>query len=122
SLYAVKIEVPGRSPVVAGAHGGVAAIRSWDGAFSYPDDGSLATIGTISAHATSTGGGTSVQTSSEVARLSLFGGEVTADAVIGGAGATVSGKSGSSDFTGSSISNLIVLGQPVTAGPQVRVP
>jgi murein DD-endopeptidase MepM/ murein hydrolase activator NlpD len=79
-------------------------------------------VGTLSAHSNSSGGGTAVETSSEVAQLSLFGGEITADGVVGHAAATVSGSSGAADFTGGMLSNLVVLGQPVAAQPGLSIP
>src|SRR5947208_2520615 len=80
SLYGVKIAVPGQSPVVAGAHGGTSTIKSWDGTFLYPDDGSVVSVGTLTGQALPSARGTAVLTGSDVARLSLFGGEITADA------------------------------------------
>jgi murein DD-endopeptidase MepM/ murein hydrolase activator NlpD len=59
--------------------------------------------------------------SASVQSVSLFGGEITADAVVvkATAGATGSGAEGS--LAASSVSNLTVLGESVAAAPNARV-
>src|SRR5581483_4545855 len=95
SLYGVRIELPGRVPVVAGAHAGSSTIKSWDGAFGYPEDGSIVNVGTLTGSASSGAGGTAVSAGSDVAALSLFNGEITADAVTARVASTITRASGS---------------------------
>jgi murein DD-endopeptidase MepM/ murein hydrolase activator NlpD len=53
----------------------------------------------------------------DTASVSLFGGEITADALAARAGAT--GAAG--DFSGTALTNLVVEGQPVQPSPGLRV-
>jgi murein DD-endopeptidase MepM/ murein hydrolase activator NlpD len=80
------------------------------------------TAGAISAGATTTSGADAVGSgSSDVTGLSLFGGEITADGVSGRAIATAGGSGAAGDLSGSGVSNLVVLGQPVQPAPNLRV-
>ncbi|HSK15359.1 MAG TPA: M23 family metallopeptidase [Gaiellaceae bacterium] len=73
-----------------------------------------ARTGTIANGATAVG-------SSTVQSISLFGGEITADAVFVKATARANGEAASGSLGGSSISNLVVLGKSVEAAPNTRV-
>jgi murein DD-endopeptidase MepM/ murein hydrolase activator NlpD len=117
-VIGVKLMVPGQAPVVSGAHAGAPPLNTWDGAFAYPDDASLVQVGTVSAQATAASQGTTVTAQSDLAGLSLFAGEITADQVTARATATVD----TADFTGTALTNLVVEGQPVTAQPQEKIP
>ena len=64
----------------------------------------------------STGGG-----SASVQSVSLFGGEITADAVFVKATARATGSGAEGSLGASSISNLTVLGKSVAAAPNARV-
>src|SRR5207245_2041969 len=118
AVLGLKLLVPGRPAVAVGAYAGPPPLRTWDGTFAYPDDGSLVRIETVSTHATLGSGGTSVEAESDLGKLSLFGGEITADQVTARVTATV----GSADFGGTALTNLAVAGQPVTAQPNARIP
>jgi Peptidase family M23 len=100
---AVRILVPGQAPAGTPLATAPPTAVTNGGAFAYPADGSVVSIAsstvTVSASATST------SASAQVSSLSLFKGEITADSV--GAGA---------------ITNLVVLGQPVTVTANQRVP
>jgi murein DD-endopeptidase MepM/ murein hydrolase activator NlpD len=67
-------------------------------------------------------GGAVVRAGTDLTHLSLFGGEITADAVITRVDSSIVNGSGSAAFTGSAVTNLSVLGQPVTPSPHLRVP
>jgi murein DD-endopeptidase MepM/ murein hydrolase activator NlpD len=67
------------------------------------------------------GSGATVRTGADLTGLSLFGGEITADAVVARAAALLTGASGSAQFAQTSVTNLTVLGQPVTASPRLRI-
>jgi len=104
--------VPGQIPVLAGEHVAPPWARSSDGAFRYPADGSIVQVATLTARASVTGGGASVRAGTDLTQLSLFGGEITADAVVARATAVLAGSSGSADFGRSSLTNLAILGSP----------
>jgi murein DD-endopeptidase MepM/ murein hydrolase activator NlpD len=94
--------------------------------FRYPADGSAVGTGAVSVSATVASGSAAAatataQATTDVASLALFGGEVTADGIAGRAHASAGGKAARGDVTGSGVTNLVVLGQPVTASPGLRV-
>jgi len=86
--------------------------------FVYPADGSIVTTGATTAAATTTIGNTNAvgRASADVSTISIFGGEITADAISvrAQAGAQPAGAAG--DFNGTSIVNLQALGQTATSG------
>jgi hypothetical protein len=93
------------------------------GGFVYPDDGSVASVGSVTAKASavSTKNGSSASASASAGAISLFGGEITADAVVGAAHASASPSGGSGDFSAASVSNLVALGQAVGTSPGTQV-
>ena len=112
TAWAIRVPIPGQAPVstaVVSDSGSSAA-----GAFAYPADGSVVSASETTATAT-----TAVQrfasarAQAGVTGLSLFGGEVKADAVIAraSAGTGLSGAGGNQ--LGSAVTNLVALGQPV---------
>jgi murein DD-endopeptidase MepM/ murein hydrolase activator NlpD len=120
--FAFKVVVPGQdgaaTPVLAAPNDQVSFL---DG-FQYPGDGSAVSAGSISVGVGTTSGETATATASaDVAALSLFRGEITADGLAGRAKAAAGANAAVGDFTGSTVTNLVVLGQPVTPGPNVRV-
>ena len=118
TAWAIKISPPAATavttPVIVSPPN---AAPSAGSSFSYPSDGSV-----VSAQSTTASATTAVETNasanaeSVVTTLSLFKGEITADAVTAhaSAGTGYSGAGGNAD--GSSIANLKVGGQPVAAG------
>jgi murein DD-endopeptidase MepM/ murein hydrolase activator NlpD len=121
SEYAVQIQLPGEIPVFAGQHATPPWTQSSDGAFSYPADGSVFQAATMTGRSSVSSDGATVKAGADLSKLSLFGGEITVDAVVVRASASVAGGNASADFTGSSVTNLTVLGQPVTATPHERI-
>ncbi len=121
--FAVKVVVPGQdgaaTPVVAAPPPGQPAYLS---GFLYPGDGSVVSTGAISVGATTKAADTaSANASSDVAGLSLFKGELTADGVASRSNAAAGQNAAAGDFNGSALTNLVVLGQPVVAAPNLRV-
>jgi hypothetical protein len=115
--YGISIAVPGQ----AGA--GTASAAAPDGAptsatdgFAYPADGVSARTGAESSSASAQG--TNAHAVTDVLAISLLNGEITADGVSARANATATGA----DTIGSSVTNLVVLGQPVTATANGRLP
>jgi murein DD-endopeptidase MepM/ murein hydrolase activator NlpD len=121
SEYGVQILVPGQSAVLAGQHSAPPWTTSADGAFAYPQDGSVLQAATVTGRLSQSGGGATVRAGADVTNLSLFGGEITADAVVARATAAIENGNGSASFPFASVSNLEVLGQPVTASAHQRV-
>jgi murein DD-endopeptidase MepM/ murein hydrolase activator NlpD len=115
SATAIRIVAPPQSDVVVSsvtAPGAPAAGQ----AYAYPDDGSVISVqSTVASASTKTGATASATAESDVTALSLFGGMVTADAVTAKASAvTAQGADGNQD--GSGIVNLLVGGKPLGAG------
>ena len=119
--YGVQIQVPGQIPVIAGQHATPPWAPTADGSFAYPADGSILQAATITGRTTVSGDGATVKVGADLTHVSLFGGEITADAVVSRASASLAGGKGSADFTGASVTNLTVLGQSVAATPHARI-
>ena len=121
--WAVNVIVPGQpatgSRVLAAPDDDVA----FDGPYAYPADGSIvaATSVTTSVSASS-GDQASAGASSQVTSLSLFKGEITADAVTGETHALASSASASGDTGLTGLTTLVVLGQPVTPTANQQIP
>jgi len=121
--FAVRIAVPGQPLAGTEAVAAPGDAVSFGSSFAYPASAPLVTTGAVTASAlTSTGATVTGQASSEVNGLSLFGGEVTAVRVAARAKAVSRPRSGSRDFGGSAVSGLSLLGQPVTASPNLELP
>ena len=122
--YAIRVFVPGES--AAGTEGVSAPGDSvaFGGSFSYGEGGTTLASGPLTASALtsrSTGGGRA-QASSEVTAVSIFGGEITVGRVSARARATAGTRTAQGDVAGSAVTDLVVLGEPVTAGRDLRVP
>jgi hypothetical protein len=87
------------------------------GGFVYPDDGSIVTTGpaTASVSAISSARTAGATASSEVGSISLFGGEITIEAVSGRATASSHEGVATGSTEGSAVAGLIVAGVPVEA-------
>jgi murein DD-endopeptidase MepM/ murein hydrolase activator NlpD len=117
--FALRVTIPGQpelaTPVVSAPPNGTTFKDS------FAAQGVSA--GAITAAAATQTGATAVATaSSDVTALSLFGGEITADGVAGRARASAGPQGASGDLAGSGVTNLVVLGQPVQAAANTRVP
>ena len=118
----------GINVVVPGGEGGSAV------SVSAPPEGSAAAAGfSYGDGAVSTGplkgsgrasrsdGAASAAAGATVQAVSLFGGEITADAVAGAASARASADGARGTLAGSSVSNLVVLGESVQASSNERI-
>ena len=121
SAFGVRVVVPGKTPASAGSISSppqsAASLVSW----SYGDG--AVTTGAIT-------GGTNATVDDDravgrglvrVSSVSLFGGEVTADAVTSKSVSRASPSSAGGDLSGSGVANLVVLGESVTATPNAKV-
>jgi len=106
--WAVRVLVPGSPPtgtsVVTGALGGRPEVEA---AFAFPESGKVVRTG--QARAIVTSGPASATAATSVGRVSIFGGEIAARTVSGGA----RGGETSADFHGTQVVSLSVFGKPV---------
>ena len=58
---------------------------------------------------------------SDLTKVSLLGGEITADAVVARSAATLDDGTASGGFGSTGLTNLVVLGEPVEPSPNLRV-
>lgn len=91
--------------------------------FAYPSDGSVVSADSSTASAvTDVKGNASARAESVVTALSLFKGEITADAVVARASAGTGYSGAGGNVNGSRVDNLKVNGQPVVlTGPSTKV-
>jgi murein DD-endopeptidase MepM/ murein hydrolase activator NlpD len=117
SAVAIRVVVPNQ-PVAgtAASSSPPAAQPVTTNGFAYPADGSIVTASSTTAAATTTvSKNAGAKAEADVTQLSLFKGEITADAVTArvSAGTGPSGAGGNAN--GTTIVNLRVLGQPVVS-------
>ncbi len=118
--FGITVVLPGQTgaPVAAAAAPGASAVGSADG-FAYPADGSAVRTGALSSSAFARPSTTAVaQAVADVLAVSLFNGEITAEAVAARANASETGA----DPNGAGVTNLVLLGQPAAAVPNQRFP
>jgi murein DD-endopeptidase MepM/ murein hydrolase activator NlpD len=118
TAYAIRIAIPNQPVTATGASTSPPAVQPVTTAsFAFPADGSV--VSAASTTATSTTAVTknaSAKAEADVTQVSLFKGEITADAVTArvSAGTGPSGAGGNAN--GTTVVNLRVEGQPVTSG------
>ena len=121
SAFGVRVVVPGKTPASAGSISSPPQSASSLVSWSYGDG--AVTTGAIT-------GGTNATVDDDravgrglvrVSSVSLFGGEVTADAVTSKSVSRASPASAGGDLSGSGVANLVVLGESVTAAPNAKV-
>jgi murein DD-endopeptidase MepM/ murein hydrolase activator NlpD len=121
--WAIKVIVPGQpgasSRVLAAPDDAVA----FDGAFTYPADGSVVTATSVTTSVSATSGvQASAGATSQVTSLTLFKGDIVAQSVTGETHASAGTSSASGDFGVTGITGLTVLGQPVTPTANQQIP
>ena len=123
SAWAVQITVPGTAvpvgtPALTAPRNGVAS----GGAFAYPSDGSIVSAGSTTVSVSSTSGSRPAsEAAAALTVVSLFGGEIVADAITGTARALVNGASASGEPGLSVIDGLTILGKQIAPAPNERV-
>jgi murein DD-endopeptidase MepM/ murein hydrolase activator NlpD len=124
SAYGIKVIVPGQSggatPTVTAPPDAV----QFSGGFSYGTGtaGALVSTGSANASVSATSGtNASATASAEVSSLSVFGGEITASSVVAHTGATARPGSAEGNDTGTAVTGLVALGQPVASGGSVAL-
>jgi len=122
SAVLVRVTVPGAPPVTSGE---ITAPPDAElsGPFLYPEDGSVvrAGSGTLSV-AAQPGASSSAQAVADALAVALFGGEITAESIHARASAAAGIAGASADTSSSTVTNLTVLGSPVTATAGTRLP
>jgi murein DD-endopeptidase MepM/ murein hydrolase activator NlpD len=116
--YGVKVLLPNQAPIVAGYVDATTTSAAAPVSFSYPEDGSIVRAQSVAAR--SWAARVNAQARSDLRAVSLFGGEITMDAVV--ARTLASSRTGEESFSGTAITNLTVLGQAVAPAPDLRVP
>ena len=122
AAYGVKVLLPNEEPIVAGAVSGPPSRYGSPGAFMFPTDGSVVRIESVSGRATADAAGSHALAGADLRAVALFGGEVTADAVVARSLAFSAQDVGASRYGATQITNLVVLGQPIEPKPDLRVP
>jgi murein DD-endopeptidase MepM/ murein hydrolase activator NlpD len=112
--YGVQVLVPGQpqagTPTVAAPPDAVL----FTGSFAY---NGLVTTGSANASVSAVSGSqASASASAEVNNLSVFNGEITATSIVAHAHATARAGAATGDVTGSTVTGLVALGQPVANG------
>ena len=115
--YGISVSLPGQPGAGAASVSvpGAADTGVADG-FAYPADGVSARTGALSSSGSAQGAAAHAVT--DVLAISLLNGEITADSAAGRANASAAGA----DTAGSQVTNLVLLGQPVTATANGRFP
>src|SRR5687767_11415812 len=116
--YGVKVLLPNQAPIVAGYVDAAATRAAAPVSFSYPADGSIVRAESVAAR--SWAAPVNAQARTDLRAVSLFGGEITMDAVV--ARSWASSRTSEESFAGTAITNLTVLGQAVASSPDLRVP
>jgi murein DD-endopeptidase MepM/ murein hydrolase activator NlpD len=114
SATIATITVPGQTPVVLGGVEWPSTAAAEVPSFTYPEDGSVLTLGLSRANVSAeTGVAAAAQASAEITTLSLFGGEVLAAQVVASVTAGAASRSAGADIAQSAVNGLRVLGQDV---------
>jgi murein DD-endopeptidase MepM/ murein hydrolase activator NlpD len=115
---AIRISVPGQADITTTT--AVAPPPSSPvaaGAFSYPADGSILTVqSTAAAASTEITANAAAKAGADASGLSLFGGQITIASVTARASAGTGRGDAGGNFLGSLVAGLAVDGQPTTAG------
>jgi murein DD-endopeptidase MepM/ murein hydrolase activator NlpD len=119
---AVQVETPDAKFVAADVAAPPAAAAP-KAAFSYPADASIVSAATtVSGVNATTSPATAAKASAEVTGLSLFAGEITAQAVTVKVAANATTANAKADFVGTRVVGLQVLGAPVAGEPGTVIP
>jgi murein DD-endopeptidase MepM/ murein hydrolase activator NlpD len=117
SAWAIRISVPGQRDVTsASVAAPPASSPAAGGQFSYPSDGSIVSVLSTTATASTTvdANGAAIA-EADATGLSFFAGEITLAAVTGRATAGTGRGDAGGNFDGSQVTGLVIGGQPTSA-------
>ena len=121
--FAVQVAVPGQS---GGATAPVSAppdAVGVGGSFAYPADGSVINAGSVTYGAFANPGASATSSASaDISTISIFGGDVTIATVSAKAKASANSKKSSADSDGSTVTGLVIQGQPISPGSGTTFP
>jgi murein DD-endopeptidase MepM/ murein hydrolase activator NlpD len=120
--FGISVSVPGGGGA-SGAWVSAPPNRSGSGAFAFPADGSIARAASLNSSVTGVPAATTTATASVVATgLSFFNGEITVGSVTARSSARASSRAARGSTAGSGVTDLVVMGQPVSTAPGTSVP
>ena len=120
--WAIRIVVPGQPGASTRVLTAPDDAVFFDGAFSYPSDGSVVSASAVTTSVSAAAGTTaSAGASTQITSLSLFKGDIAAQSVTGETHASAGQSSAAGDVGASGLTGLVVLGQPVTPSANLRV-
>jgi murein DD-endopeptidase MepM/ murein hydrolase activator NlpD len=91
--------------------------------FVYPSDGSVISTGSVTSGAFATKSpSASSSASAEISTVSIFGGDVAVETVTVKARASANTRSSAADSAGSTVTGLVIQGQPITPGSGTQFP
>ena len=122
SAFGVRVVLPGKKPITVGAITSPPQAGSSLVGWSYRDGAVSVRKIAAATRATVGSGRASGRSAATVGSVSLFGGEVTADAVSLRATARASSSVAGGALADSAVTNVVVLGEPVSVGVNARVP
>jgi murein DD-endopeptidase MepM/ murein hydrolase activator NlpD len=112
--YAIRVVVPGQSgaatPTVSAPKDAVV----FSGAFDY--NGVVKSVSASASASAVSGSSATASASAEVTGLSVFGGEITAESIVAETNAEARAGAASGNISGSVVTGLVALGQPVASG------
>jgi len=121
--WAIKVIVPGQAAAGTRVLVAPSDAVAYDGAFAYPADGSIVAASSVTTSVSATSGTqASAGATSQVTSLAIFKDEITASTVTGETHASAGPSSASGDTGVTAVSDLVVLGQPVTATANQQIP
>jgi murein DD-endopeptidase MepM/ murein hydrolase activator NlpD len=122
SAFIARITIPGQTPIALGEISWPDSTGADLQSFTYPDDGSVLTVGESTASVSAQRGPTATaQARAGTVAVSLFGGEIVASQVTAQASAGASARSAGGDVAGSTVQGLRALGRDVTGTPGTSV-
>jgi hypothetical protein len=115
--FAVQVAVPGQQGGSAAPVSAPPDVVGAGASFAYPSDGSVVNTGSVTSGAFATpGSSATASASAEISTVSIFGGDVTVATVTAKARASANTRASAADSDGSTITGLVIQGQPITPG------
>ena len=123
AAWSVQVALPNTAPITTTAASAPPDDAPVAGAtYAYPADGSVVSVQSTTATATTTiTRNAAAASQSVITGVSLFGGAITADAVTASASAGTGPSGAGGNANGSAVTNLMIGGQPAPAGNRLGV-